>query len=137
MLIIQESSLLKTKMTVNNILIEHIKEWDSLINALPYPVSIIDTEFNIVMANNEMSELLNISNSANIKCYHAFHKSEGPIEECPLLKTINSGKKEKAEIFEPTLNKLFIESTSPILIKDTIIGVIHSLIDVTEIKSSE
>ncbi len=124
-------------MTANNILIEHVKEWDSLINSLPYPVSIVDTEFNIVMANNEMSELLSITNLANVKCYHAFHKSEGPIEECPLLKTIQGCKKEKAEIFEPTLNKLFIESTSPILIKGTIIGVIHSLIDVTEIKSSE
>ena len=137
MLIIKETSLLSNKMTANNILIEHVKDWGNLLNSLPYPVSIVDTEFNIVMANNEMSELLSISNSVNVKCYHAFHKSEGPIEKCPLLKTIQGGKIEKAEIFEPTLNKLFIEGTSPILIKGTIIGVIHSLIDITDIKSSE
>lgn len=133
-----EMSLLNSKMTVNNILIDHVKEWDDVLNALPYPVSIVDTEFNIVMTNKEMSDLLEISNnSGNIKCYHSFHKSEDPIEDCPLLKTIQSGKKEQAEIYEPTLNKLFIESTSPILINGTLIGVIHSLFDITEIKSSE
>ena len=133
----KEISLLSNKMTENNILIDHVKDWSSMINALPYPVFIVDTEFNIVMTNQEMSDLLGTLSSGNIKCYHAFHKSEGPIKACPLLKTIQSGKKEQTEIYEPTLNKLFIESTSPILIKDTLVGVIHSLVDITEIKSSE
>ena len=133
----KEMSLLNNKMKTNNILIDHVKEWGDLLNLLPYPVSIVDTEFNIIMTNKEMSDLLSISNSGDIKCYHAFHKSEGPIKECPLLKTIQSGKKEQAEIYEPALNKLFIESTSPILIKGTLIGAIHSLFDITEIKSSE
>ena len=125
-------------MTENNVLIDHIKEWEGLLNSLPYPVSIVDTEFNIVMSNKEMSDLLGISNTpVDIKCYHAFHKSGSPIEECPLLKTIQSGKIEKAEIYEPALKKLFIESASPIVIKGTLMGVIHSLIDITEIKSSE
>ena len=125
-------------MTVNNILLNHVEEWEDLLNTLPYPVSIVDTEFNIVMTNKEMAELLGISNKpGNLKCYHSFHKSEGPIEDCPLLKTIQSGKKEQSEIYEPSLEKLFMESTAPILVKGTLIGVIHSLVDITEIKSSE
>ena len=131
-------SLLKNNITANNILIDHIKEWDTILNLLPYPVSIVDTEFNIVMANKEMSDLCGLANNTgNIKCYHSFHKSEGPVEECPLVKTLKSCKKEQAEIYEPSLNKLFIESTSPILINGTLIGVTHSLLDITEIKSSE
>ncbi len=131
-------SLLKDNMTANNILTEHVKEWGDMLNSLPYPVSIIDTEFNVVMSNKEMTDLLGISdNIENIKCYHSFHKSEGPVEDCPLLKTIQSGKKEQAEIYEPTLNKLFIEHTSPIVIKETMIGVIHSLFDITGIKESD
>ena len=125
-------------MTANNILIDHIKEWDDLLNSLPYPVSIIDTEFNIVMANKEMSDLLGLTDvTKDTKCYHSLHKSEGPIEACPLLKTIQSNKKEQAEFYEPIVNKLFIETTSPILIRGTLIGVTHSLFDITEIKSSE
>ena len=125
-------------MTVNNILLNHVEEWEDLLNTLPYPVSIVDTEFNIVMTNKEMTELLGVSNKpGNLKCYHSFHKSEGPIEDCPLLKTIQSGKKEQSEIYEPSLEKLFMESTAPILVKGTLIGVIHSLVDITEIKSSE
>lgn len=131
-------SLLKTRMNSNNILIDYVKEWGDMLNALPYPVSIIDTEYNIVMSNKEMDSLLGTSGGpTNIKCYHLLHKSEGPVNDCPLQKTIKSGKKEEAEIFEPTLNRLFIENTAPILIKDTLIGVIHSLFDITEIKSTE
>ena len=125
-------------MDSKNILIDHIEGWGAMLDTLPYPVSIIDTDFNIVMTNKEMSDLLNISDKpSNIKCYHSFHKSECPVENCPLLKTVKSGKKEQVEVFEPSLNKLFIESTSPIMIKGTLIGVIHSLFDITEIKTSE
>ena len=122
-------------MTNNNVLIDHVKEWGSLLNSLPYAVSIVDLEFNIIMANKEMAHLIGISgNPENIKCYQIFHKTACPIKECPLEKTVQSGKSEQAEIYEPSLNKLFIESTSPILIKGNLIGVIHTLIDITEIK---
>jgi putative nucleotidyltransferase with HDIG domain len=131
-------SIIKHNMTVSNILIEHVKDWDSLINSLPYPVSIIDTDFNVVMSNKEMSVLLGTAdNLEKMKCYHLLHKSDGPVKNCPLIETLQSGKNEKAEIYEPSLKKLFIENTSPIVIKGTLIGVIHSLFDITELKESD
>ena len=125
-------------MTTNNILIDHVKDWSDILNSLPYPVFIIDTEFNVVMTNNEMRALIKDSDKLeSIKCYQSLHRTEGPVDECPLLKTIQSGTNEQSEIYEPTLGKLFIEKTSPILIKGTLVGVVHSLFDITELKESE
>ncbi|GBE04328.1 MAG TPA: HD domain-containing protein [Nitrospirae bacterium] len=129
-------SILQNNITKNNILIDHVKDWGDLLNSLPYPVSIVDPESNSVMINKEMANILDISDKPeNAKCYHLFHGSKCPVEECPLQKTIQSGKKEHAEIYDPIRNKLFIESTSPILIEGSLIGVIHTLFDITEIKS--
>lgn len=124
-------------MNTSDVLIDNVKEWGGMLDSLPYPASIIDTDFNIVMSNKEMGALLAASGGlANTKCYHSLHRSEGPVKECPLQKTIKSGKKEEAEIFEPALNRLFIEKTSPIVIKGALVGVMQSLIDITAIKSS-
>jgi putative nucleotidyltransferase with HDIG domain len=121
------------------VLDEYTKNWQILIDTLKYPVFVIDTDFNIVMANNAMTEFFNkIDTSQNTKCYQLLHNSDNPIQDCPMLKTIKSGNSEQIDIYVPSLQNTFRALTAPIATAEgKRIGVIHSLIDITDQKESE
>jgi putative nucleotidyltransferase with HDIG domain len=128
-------TLLKNKETVRNLLDDYTRDWQVLINALPYPVSIIDTEFNIIMANKAMAIFYGRTDMPdNPKCYQLIHHSDNPIENCPMLMALKSRKSEQAEIYVPSLKKHLIINASPIITDGILIGVIHSFFDITETK---
>ncbi|GBE06261.1 MAG TPA: HD domain-containing protein [Nitrospirae bacterium] len=116
---------------------DHIKGWRPLINSLPYPLSVHDTEFDIVMANGPFFDFFKKAGDiADMKCYQLFHCSDtAPPESCPMQRTLKTGKPEIYEILEPSLERYLSVMTSPVRDKNgRIIGVIRSFSDITELK---
>ncbi len=119
-------------------LAEFTKDWHIFIGTLHYPIAIIDTECNIVMANKAMSDFFGKNiNLQNTKCYKIFHRSNRPVENCPLTKTLKSSVHEEAEIYEPSLGKFLKVTIDPIIANQKFIGVIHSALDITDKKIAE
>ncbi len=135
---------MKKSMLVNNetenhvILEEYTGNWQVLIDTLPYATILVDTDFHVVMANNAARNLLGYPGKLqNDKCYELLHKTKAPIENCPIEKTLNSGKDEQTEIYEPALGKHLIINSAPVFRNEKIIGFIHSFLDITKQKENE
>ncbi len=117
---------------------EYINKWRVLINTLPNPISIIDTEFNIVLSNEAMMDLFDKKTlSQNTKCFQLFHNLDKPIKECPAGKSKKSGKIEQSEIYESFLDKHLKICATPIIEENKTIGFVHSIIDITEQKHTQ
>jgi transcriptional regulator with PAS, ATPase and Fis domain len=116
---------------------EHIKNWGLLIEALLYPISIHDTELNIVLSNRAFTDDYGKTDKNKTEGYCAIHGADESVENCPLTKTMKSGKKETSEIYEPELKKHMIVHASPIIHENSLIGAIHSVMDITAIKEAE
>jgi putative nucleotidyltransferase with HDIG domain len=126
-------NLLKNSETVKNSLIEYTRNWQEIIDTFPYPVFIVDTDFNIIKLNRATTALCgSVDHSSTLKCYQLIHRSAAPINRCPLEKTIKSGDIEQTEIYEPVFNKFIIINTAPIIQNGNILGAIHSIIDVSK-----
>jgi putative nucleotidyltransferase with HDIG domain len=130
--------LLKNKKDNRRASDKYLKDWKILIDTLPLPVSIVDTSFNIIMTNAAMTTLLGDNTDIlDRKCYQVFHHSEHPVENCPMLRTLRTGKCEKTKLFEPFLKKTFMLNTAPIIIKGNMLGIIHTAIEINEMSHLE
>ena len=131
--------LLKSKQESRRASDRFMKDWKILIDTLPHPVSIVDTSFNIIMTNKAMTDLLG-GDDVDIldrKCYHVFHNSDNPVENCPMLRTLQTGKSEKTKLFEPSIGKTLLLNTAPLIIKGNMLGIIHTAIDIDELSLPE
>ena len=129
--------MLRNKKTSRTILEQYIENRDLLLDALPYPVSIVDTDFNIVKANKMFTDLyVRDGDFKGGKCYQVCHNAEQPVENCPLTMFLSNGEKTQIEIYEPALNRHFLLLSSPIIVENKLAGIIHSHIDITEQKEA-
>ncbi len=129
----KSTDLLNGDRASGNTLAEHVQDWQALIDSLPYPVCVVDTAFNIIMSNRAMADFFDgAGDIKDSKCYETFHHSDRPAENCPMQKTLKTGKSERTRIYEPCLKKSFFLNTSPIIIKGNISGAVHSITDVGE-----
>jgi len=129
--------MLKNKKTSPTSLEQYIDNMNLIIDSLPYPVSIIDTDFNIIKANKVFTELYVRNGELNSgKCYQVCHDSDQPVDNCPLKMSLKTGDKTQIELYEPALNKHFLLVSAPIIVEQALAGIIHSYIDVTEQKES-
>ncbi|MBI4698835.1 MAG: HD domain-containing protein, partial [Nitrospirae bacterium] len=71
------------------------------------------------------------------RCFRICGNTGAPADNCPLSKTLKSGQAEKSEIHEPSMKYFMLEMTSPIHENGSLIGTVHSIIDMTELKRSE
>jgi len=134
-----KKSILLNNKTENSVSLEDFTQnWRVLIDTLPYATIVVDTDFNVVMANNAARNLLGYpGNLQNVKCYQLFHNAGEPISNCPIEKTLASGKDEQTEIYEPTLGKHLIINSAPVFRNEEIIGFIHSFLDITNQRENE
>ncbi|MBI3379003.1 MAG: HD domain-containing protein [Nitrospirae bacterium] len=128
---------MQDKETLRKMLDEHIKNWGVLIDALPCPISIHDTEFNIVLANSAFTDNYGKTDEKDIKGCCIIHGADEPVKDCPIVKTLKSGKKETSEIYEPAFKKHMTVYASPITHENNLIGVIHYIADTAAIKETE
>ena len=123
----------KNTVNIGRSLAEYADSWKYLLESFPFPVCIVDMDYNIVISNKEVHNLCSaIPDENNSKYYQLFHNSDGPVENCPLIRCIESGDKAEAKIFESHLGKELIIKASPIIEDGCLIGVMHSSIDITE-----
>jgi putative nucleotidyltransferase with HDIG domain len=117
---------------------EFIDDWKSLLESFPFPVCIVDMDYNVVSANREVYNLCgSIKDKFNTKYHKLFHNFSSPVENCPLVRCIESGKRSETRMYEPHLGKEVIIKTSPIIEGGSIIGVMLACIDVTKENNRE
>jgi putative nucleotidyltransferase with HDIG domain len=134
-----KKSILVNNKTEDNVTLEEFTQnWQVLIDTLPYSTILVDTDFNIVRANNAARNLLGYPGKLqNVKCFQLFHNTDAPIENCPVEKTLASGKDAQTEIYEPNLGKHLIINSAPVFRNEKIIGFIHSFLDITNQRENE
>lgn len=107
-------------------------------DTLPYATILVDTTYNVVMANRAARSLFGYTGDIhNAKCYSLLHKTSAPIKDCPTEKTLAGGSEAQTEIYEPNLGKHLIINSAPVLCNEKILGVIHSFIDITSARENE
>ncbi|RJQ55695.1 MAG: HD domain-containing protein [Nitrospiraceae bacterium] len=117
---------------------EYIKTHQEMIDVLPHPFFITDTDFNIAFCSSSMKRFMgDVDNLKNAKCYQLFHQSAGPSATCPLINQTKNGNAGAAEAYLPSLKKHLLIYASPLVLRDRLIGALHSVTDVTGIKESE
>ncbi len=117
-----------------------LHEWTTTIDSMPYGVMLIDREFNIIRANKYIAELSRVSlkELRFKKCYEVIHKTDKPVDGCPLMKLIEIQSKASFEYYNPCYNKSFIATVTPIFDDNgAVIAYSHPLIDITDTKQKE
>lgn len=114
------------------------EELANIFESIPDMVYFIDRNYEIKKINKAVCRYLNKQPEEIIgeKCYKVFHGMNGPWEECPHYKTIESKKEHLREVEDHYLGGTFISSSSPIFdVKGELIGTVHVLRDISELKS--
>jgi PAS domain S-box-containing protein len=114
------------------------KEWEATFDSMSEGVSIHDPDYTVVNVNSALCRLLGSSKEDVVgkKCYKLFHGKDAPPSGCPLERSVNTGKDEHVEIFEPLLGRWLSVSVSPVRDDNgKIKKLIHVINDITERKT--
>jgi putative nucleotidyltransferase with HDIG domain/PAS domain S-box-containing protein len=109
-----------------------IKQWQTLIETIPNPSYLHDTEFNILLANRALLELFEKTEDIKgMKCAQLIHR------DCFTIEELEKESPKRIELYEPSINRFLTVMTSPVRENGDLIGVIHTITDITETKKSE
>jgi len=115
-------------------------EWETTFDAIGDSVILLDSEFNILQANAATSSLLGkpLDEVVGQRCCKLVHGSNEPLENCPLVKTKTTKKREKAEFYIVEKGIWTLVSVDPILDElGNMTGAVHIIRDITERKKAE
>jgi len=130
-------STLKTDKSRPSVLEEYLKEHLDMFNALPHPIFIADTDFNIVFFNKAMKfYYADAGDLSNKKCYEIIHHPGGPADNCLLSGCKKKDHIKQNDIYSPLLKKHLMVHSSPLIIQGNMSGIIHSITDISETKAS-
>jgi PAS domain S-box-containing protein len=114
------------------------EQWQLTFDCMSEGLSYHDVDYRIVGSNSAFRNMLGGVEVLGQKCYHTVHCTEGPHDDCPMQKTLKTGKSEESEIYEPRLEKHLLVRTDPV--KDSsgnVVRVVHVVEDITERKRAE
>ncbi|RPJ56012.1 MAG: diguanylate cyclase [Dehalococcoidia bacterium] len=114
-----------------------VDQWQTTFDSIADMISIQDRDFRIIRANKAYTDTLKIKPGDIVgkHCYEVVHETSEAIENCPHVKTIQSGKPAIEEILEPRLGVYLEISTYPILNSGgEVTGTVHVAKDITERK---
>lgn len=118
-------------------------EWENIFQSIANPVFIIKPDYSIITANRAALDALNIPEESikGKKCFEIFHKGMNSLcqtNNCPIKKTLESGRRENAEIEIEALGGTFLVSCNPIKDKNgNIEKIIQINTDITDLKKLE
>jgi len=115
-------------------LVRASQQWRVTFDAIRDMISIQDKNFRIIKVNKAFAETFRTSPERLVgqKCYKVVHGTDGPWPECPHLRTLETGKAQKEEFFDPGLQTWLEVSTWPVFNDDgEITGSVHIGKDVT------
>ncbi len=125
----------------NEALLAAKEDWKNTFDSLTDMITIHDTNFKIIAANNSARELLSLDPTddiTDIKCYQCYHNLDAPPENCPCCISSKTMQSCLTEIFEPNLNKYLEVRVIPRFDSNQqYIGLIHVVRDITERKRIE
>lgn len=115
-------------------------EWENIFQAIGHPVVILDRDFGILAANRGALDVtgLDASQISGRKCYSLFHGEDGPPRNCPMVRTLQSGKTEPVELEMAILDRTYMVSCTPVYDRQgNLAKVIHIAMEVSERTGSE
>lgn len=138
--VLQERDHIKECRRMEEELHQAQKDWENIFQAIGHPTMILDTEYNIQIANRAMLRLTGMPQEElqKKKCYEVFHKANHEPQQCPLQQMIQSGHLETVEMELEALEGTFLVSCTPILDQQgRLEKIIHIATDITERKIAE
>jgi signal transduction histidine kinase/CheY-like chemotaxis protein len=113
-----------------------IGEWQSTFDAITDPVTILDKDLEIVIANKAAHELLNRDNDETTgrKCHELFAGSPEVCDMCPAMEIQRTGEIQEHEVDLNYLGKNLLVTCAPIHDGSECIGFVHTARDVTSEK---
>jgi PAS domain S-box-containing protein len=116
------------------------EEWELTFDSVPDLIAIIDKEYRIRRVNKAMAQRLGrtAGECVELLCYEAVHGVSGPLENCPISRTLKDGLQHSGEIHEGCLGGDFVISSTPLYNESgQMIGAVHVAHDITERKRAE
>jgi two-component system, cell cycle sensor histidine kinase and response regulator CckA len=114
-----------------------VEEWQITFDAITDPVTILDKELEVVIANKAAQEMLSCSNRelAGRTCHELFAGSPDRCPACPAGKSMGKGSRREHEIEHDYLGKTLQVSCAPICEGNEVIGYVHTAKDITREKN--
>ena len=125
---------------MERMLIQAKLEWEDTFNAITDMITIHDREFNILRANKAAEKILQLPFLENqkTKCYHYYHGTDQPPENCASCKCLETEKSVTVEMYEPHLSKFLEIRAMPLYDSHSqLIGLIHVIRDITQRRQVE
>ncbi len=114
------------------------EQWRLTFDCMSEGLSYHDLDYNVVATNASFRRLVGSNEVEGHKCFQAVHGCSKPHEDCPMARTLESGRTQESEIFEPRLGKHLLVRTDPV--RDSsgqIFRIVHVVEDITARKSAE
>lgn len=110
--------------------------WEKAFDALPDLVSLHTKDHRMIKVNKSLRQLLDKSPGEIIgKCYEELFDRNSPCENCPLEKTVKDLKSHTK--IHSSEGVHWLVTTGPIIENDELVGVIHSVKDITELRETQ
>lgn len=139
--VLERKSILEAKRSAEVETLMGKSDWVNTFNAIPDMITIHDTEFNILRANKAAMQVMDLKEFASStlqKCFKVFHKTDGPIDECPGRKCMESKEPSIVEIYDPLLDRQIEIRAIPLMDSSReVLKIIHLIRDVTERKQAK
>lgn len=116
------------------------QEWINTFDAIPDSVMLLDRQFRIQKINRKTAELLgcSIQELLGRVCYHEFHCTLHPTENCPLIDLFGDGLSHEEEVYVERLGKYFDITVSPLTDGNgRVTGAVHVARDITRQRRAE
>lgn len=121
-------------------LVHASEEWRATFDSMPYGVMLLDSDVNIIRANNYIAELYNIpiQKISGENCCALNFGSNLPIDFCTMLQSKTAFATETLEYLDTNSNKYFMIHGTPILDEEGLVkAYVLSVIDITDMKEKE
>ncbi|PVV84446.1 PAS domain S-box protein [Dehalogenimonas alkenigignens] len=126
--------------TMEDRLLRAAEEWRATFDAISTPVSIQDRDFKILRVNKAYAESLNTTAEELIgkTCFEVSHGTGEPVENCPHLRTLDSGQPAEVEIHNAAKGTYTVVSTYPMFgPAGEVVATVHIAQDITERKKMQ
>lgn len=127
---------IEQRQETNLSLVRSIEEWQSTFDAIADPVTILDPNLEVVIANKAAHDLLSRDDKEIVgrTCHELFAGNPSPCDTCPAAEVFAGGIGKEYEIEHEYLGRNMLVSCLPIYDKNGITGYIHTARDITEEK---
>jgi PAS domain S-box-containing protein len=113
------------------------EEWQRTFDTISDMIMLVDPQNRIIRANRAMAMALGLPCQELLGryCFECVHGTDAPPGFCPHVQTLLDGEEHTAEVYEPSLGRDFLVTTTPLPDDSGIpIGTVHIMRDITERK---